>query len=169
MTDKTNRPKAYSYLRFSTTEQLKGDSQRRQLALARDYAARHGLDLDETLTFRDLGVSAFRGKNVSEGELGAFLEAVDTGRVPPGSTLLVENLDRLSRDKTMSALTQFQAILNCDVNVVTLQDGRAFTKSTLNEDPTALVMSIMSMFRAHEESAVKSKRLSATQRPNRKK
>ena len=99
MTDKTNRPRAYSYLRFSTTEQLKGDSLRRQTQAARAYADTHGLDLDEALTFRDLGVSAFKGKNVAEGALGAFLQAVDAGRVPPGSWLLVENLDRLSRDK----------------------------------------------------------------------
>ena len=161
MTDKSNRPKAYSYLRFSTTEQLKGDSQRRQLALARGYADQHGLDLDETLTFRDLGVSAFRGKNVTEGALGAFLDAVDAGHVPPGSWLLVENLDRLSRDKVMPALMQFQSILERDVNVVTLQDGRIYTRSTLNDDPTALMLSVMSMYRANEESEVKSKRLRA--------
>ena len=155
------RPRAYSYLRFSTTEQLKGDSQRRQLALARDYADRHGLDLDERLTFRDLGVSAWRGKNVKEGALGMFLDAVDNGHVPPSSYLLVENLDRLSRDKVMPALMQFQSILERDVNVVTLQDGRVYTRSTLNESVHDLIMSIMSMFRANEESEVKSKRLRA--------
>ncbi len=158
---KKDQPKAYSYLRFSTTEQLKGDSQRRQLALAREYADRHGLDLDETLTFRDLGVSAWKGKNIKEGALGVFLEAVDSGHVPPGSYLLVENLDRLSRDKVMPALMQFQAILERGVNVVTLQDGHEYTRSTLNDNPTALVLSIMSMFRANEESEIKSKRLLA--------
>lgn len=37
--------KAYSYLRFSTTRQVRGDSARRQLELARDYAKRKGLEL----------------------------------------------------------------------------------------------------------------------------
>ena len=59
MTLKT-APKAYSYLRFSTPEQTKGDSLRRQTALADDYAKRHGLALDTDLTLRDLGVSAYR-------------------------------------------------------------------------------------------------------------
>ncbi len=71
--------KAYSYLRFSTPEQMKGDSFRRQTELSAKYAEEHDLDLDTALTFADLGVSAFRGRNVSEGQLGAFLEA-DTGR-----------------------------------------------------------------------------------------
>ena len=53
--------KAYSYLRFSTPDQMRGDSFRRQAVLAREYAAKHGLQLDENLTFNDLGVSAFRG------------------------------------------------------------------------------------------------------------
>ena len=63
--------KAYSYLRFSTPEQSKGDSLRRQTALADEYAKRHGLTLDTELNLRDLGVSAFRGDNVAVGALGA--------------------------------------------------------------------------------------------------
>ena len=43
--------KAYSYLRFSTPEQQRGDSFRRQTSLAADYAAQHGLELDTALTF----------------------------------------------------------------------------------------------------------------------
>ena len=108
----TNRPKAYSYLRFSTPEQMQGDSFRRQTEAARQYAEDHGLDLDESLTFKDLGVSAFRGKNVVEGALGQFIAAVDSGKVKPGSYLLVENLDRLSRDRIMSALNRFSALLH---------------------------------------------------------
>ena len=70
---------AYSYLRFSTPEQAGGDSRRRQLDLARAYAARHGLVLDAGLSFRDLGMSAFHGRNVREGALRAFLDAVELG------------------------------------------------------------------------------------------
>ena len=149
---KKNRPRAYSYLRFSTTEQLKGDSLRRQTQAAKDYADKHGLDLDESLTFRDLGVSAWRGKNVKDGALGAFLEAVDSGHVPPGSYLLVENLDRLSRAKPTVALNQFQAILARDVNVVTLHDEHEYTRAAMDENPLDLIMSILTMFRANDGS-----------------
>ena len=79
----TGKPQAYSYLRFSTAEQMKGDSFRRQTAMAEEYARRHGLELDQDLTFNDLGVSAFRGRNTEAGRLGDFLAAVNAGLVPP--------------------------------------------------------------------------------------
>ena len=106
-----NRAKAYSYMRFSTPDQMQGDSFRRQTEAAREYAEHHDLDLDVELTFRDIGVSAFHGANVVEGALGQFIEAVDIGRVQSGSYLLVENLDRLSRDKIMPALNRFSSLL----------------------------------------------------------
>lgn len=157
----THSARAYSYLRFSTPEQMKGDSFRRQVELSRAYAKQHGLDLDESLTFQDLGVSAFRGRNVKEGSLGDFIKAVETGRVLQGSYLLVESLDRLSRDKVQLAFRQFSAILESGVNIVTLTDGKVYTTDSLNENFADLLISLATMFRAHEESLTKSKRLKA--------
>ncbi len=79
------RPRAYSYIRFSTPEQARGDSLRRQTERAAAWAAAQGLDLDQELTFRDLGVSAYSGKNAAVGQLSDFLRAVDDGRVPQGA------------------------------------------------------------------------------------
>ncbi|MAP11497.1 MAG: hypothetical protein CMQ61_05530 [Gammaproteobacteria bacterium] len=95
-------PRAYSYLRFSTPEQMSGDSMRRQASAAHRYALDHGLELDDAVSFRDLGVSAYRGKNATEGALRDFILAVDEGHIPRGSYLLVENLDRLSRPPARS-------------------------------------------------------------------
>ena len=156
-----SKAKAYSYLRFSTPEQMKGNSFDRQIAASRQYAEQHDLDLDETLTFHDLGVSAYRGRNVREGALAIFMDAVDTGRVKKGSYLLVESFDRLSRMKPNEAFTSFNSILNRDINVVTLTDGKAYTKESLGENFADLMISLATMYRAYEESATKSKRLSA--------
>lgn len=153
------KPKAYSYLRFSTPEQMKGDSMRRQTAMAREYAARHSLELDNTLTFHDLGVSAFRGQNAEGGRLAYFLEAVRSGRVPQGSVLLVEQLDRLSRLTPRKALRVLEDIVDAGVTVVTLSDGRAYSSTSLEKDPLDLLVSIMTFMRANEESATKSRRL----------
>jgi hypothetical protein len=68
----TAMAKAYSYLRFSTPEQMKGDSHRRQSTRAQEYAVRNHLDLDDKLTFHDLGVSGYRGKNSETGMLAEF-------------------------------------------------------------------------------------------------
>ncbi len=153
------KARAYSYLRFSSPEQIKGDSFRRQIALSRRYAEQNNLDLDESLTFRDLGISAFRGKNIKEGALGAFIEAYDKGIVPKGSYLLVESLDRLSRDKVTEAHHHFSSILKRGVNIVTLQDGKVYTEDSVNNNFSDLLISLATMFRAHEESQIKSKRL----------
>lgn len=151
---------AYSYLRFSSPEQMKGDSLRRQTEASERYAEENGLIIDRDLKLQDLGVSAFRGKNATEGALCGFMEAVRTGRVPSGSTLLVESLDRLSRTEITVALTQFLNIINAGITVVTLMDHMAYNREGINQNPGNLMMSIVIMTRAHEESATKSKRLS---------
>src|SRR4051794_5242523 len=87
---------AFSYVRFSSRKQSQGDSERRQTELAEAYCRRHGWTLSDK-TFEDLGVSAFHGKNALVGNLGEFLRAVQSGTVPPGSVLVVESLDRISR------------------------------------------------------------------------
>lgn len=155
------KPKAYSYLRFSTPEQMKGDSTRRQTVLAREYAQSHGMELDDKLTFRDLGVSAFRGKNAETGMLAEFLEAVRKGIVPPGSFLLVESLDRISRQAARKALRVLEEICEEGVTVVTLADGREYTRESLDSDPMSLIMSLLVFIRANEESVTKSRRLKA--------
>lgn len=157
-----SKPRAYSYLRFSTPEQQKGDSFRRQTALATRYAAEHGLELDNELTFEDLGVSAYRGRNAAEGQLGAFLEAVKSGAVPRGSYLLIENLDRLSRQSPRKALRTLESIVDEGTTLVTLSDNREYTAENLDDDPTALMMSILIFMRANEESTMKARRLRAS-------
>jgi len=157
---KAPKPKAYSYIRFSSPEQLKGNSLDRQTARSNAYVKDHGLELDTTLHLQDLGVSGYRGKNAIEGALRGFLEAVETGRVLPGSTLLVENLDRLSRDLVTNALTQFLNIINAGITVVTLMDNRTYSKASIDKNPTELLTSILVMMRAHEQSVEKSDRVS---------
>lgn len=153
--------KAYSYLRFSTPEQARGDSFRRQYQMAKEYAAHNGLELDESLTFHDLGVSAFRGKNAEVGMLAEFRQATNAGLVEPGSFLLVENLDRISRDAVWRAVNILVEICAEDVTVVTLNDGRRYTRETLQNDPITLLITILGFMRGNEESATKARRLKA--------
>lgn len=158
--------KAYSYVRFSTPMQLKGDSLRRQLEASREYARKHNLVLDESL--RDIGVSAFKGKNATEGALRRFIELVESGRVEPGSILILESLDRLSRQQVFAALGLFSSILSAGIEIVTLADGQHYTAESINE-VGQLMYSLMSLSRSHEESAMKSKRLSASWENKRRK
>ena len=154
------KPRAYSYLRFSTPEQQRGDSFRRQKELAERYAAAEGLELDDR-SFQDLGVSAFRGKNAASGMLRTFLEAVEEGTEARGSYLLVESLDRLSRAATRKALRQLEDICDAGIVVITLTDGKRYDADTLERDPMSIIVALVVMMRAHEESAMKSGRLKA--------
>ncbi|KAF1070899.1 MAG: hypothetical protein GAK45_00659 [Pseudomonas citronellolis] len=155
------KAKAYSYLRFSSPEQRKGDSFARQTRMALEYATRHGLELDEKLTFHDLGVSAYRGHNATAGRLADFLEAVREGLVPRGSYLLVEALDRISRQTPWDAVHALGSIVNEGITLVTLNDGREYTLDNLRADPTGMLISVVLFMRANEESATKSRRLSS--------
>lgn len=154
-------PVAYSYIRFSSPDQLNGDSLRRQTEASSRYAAANNLTLDESLTVRDLGVSAFKGKNFEEGALGQFVVAIDEGRIASDSYLLVESLDRLSRLPVTEALAIFQAIIGRGVTIVTLTDGAAYSQERLKNDWTPLLVALVTMSRAHEESALKSRRVKA--------
>lgn len=153
------KPKAYSYIRFSSPEQARGNSYKRQREAAERYCEENGLELASTneYTFFDAGRSAFKGKQVDDsGELGRFLKYVEDGVIEPGSYLLVESLDRLSREKVRDALPRFLDLLARGINVYTSADKRLYTKDFNEID---LILSIVSMSRAHEESSLKGMRV----------
>ncbi|WP_082487802.1 recombinase family protein [Methylobacterium sp. Leaf89] len=151
-------PTAYSYIRMSTDQQIRGDSLRRQLEFSRQWAEQHGVVLDESL--RDIGVSAWKGKNRKEGALGRFLEMVNTGEVRRGSYLLVESLDRLSRDQVLEALGLFLEVIRSGITIVTLADNQSYSQESVGNDWSKLIISLTIMARAHEESQRKSERVS---------
>ncbi|CAN7540071.1 recombinase family protein [Ensifer adhaerens] len=149
--------KAYSYIRFSTPEQAQGDSLRRQTAKAEAWARERGLTLDNSL--RDLGVSAYHGANRTTGALRSFLQMVEDGRIERGSYLIVESLDRISREAVMDAATRLFDLIRAGIIVVTLSDGQEYSEDRLRTDWTPLMFSLIVMARAHEESRIKSDRV----------
>lgn len=156
--------KAYSYIRMSSEKQLKGDSLRRQLELSEQYAKEFNLELVNHINgvdLKDLGVSGYQGVNSKKGVLALFLNALEIGKIPENSVLLVESLDRLSRDEISYALTQFLNIINYNIEIVTLTDNQSYTKETINQNPAQMYISFGVMFRANEESETKSKRIRA--------
>ena len=169
VTTNNSRPVTYSYIRFSTPDQLKGDSLRRQKERSEAYAKKNNLELDDSLRLEDLGMSAFKGKNRTEGALAGFLAAIKKGQITKGSTLLVESVDRLSREDVVRALSQFLEIINAGVTVVTLMDEMVYNTDTIKSRVEILLMSIFSMIRAHEESATKADRISKSWIEKRKK
>lgn len=160
-TIKIKQPKAFSYVRFSSPEQEKGDSLRRQIQSSEEYAKKHGLTLDNSLKLTDRGLSAYKGVHRTKGALGEFLKLVEEGKIADGSILIVENLDRLSREQVLDALNQFTGIIRAGIKLVTLHDGMEYDRESINNNWSQLIISIVYMARAHEESEAKSQRLSA--------
>jgi DNA invertase Pin-like site-specific DNA recombinase len=155
------RGRAFSYVRFSTPAQADGDSLRRQTEAARSYAALNNLDLDEALDLTDRGVSGHYGQNIESGKLRAFLDAVRDGTIPQGSYLLVESLDRISRQAVRKAARTMEDIVEAGINIVDLSDnGKVYSAATLDSDHgmSFLIMALRFM-RAHEESVLKGTRV----------
>lgn len=150
---------AYSYIRFSSPAQAAGRSQARQLEACERYCLAHGLTLatGEDATFLDAGKSAWKGEHLGEkGQLTRFINLVRDRTIKPGSTLIIESLDRLSREEVRKAQTTLSDLLSEGIELVTLTDQKTYTN---NGNVLDLIMSILIMSRANEESSTKSKRV----------
>ena len=79
--------------------------------------------------------------------LAGFLQAVRLGRVPSGSYLIVESLDRLSREKIRPALTLLLNLIESDIKVVQqLPQGAVYDEDV---EPMQLIMAVMELFSAY--------------------
>ncbi|WP_051880512.1 recombinase family protein [Buttiauxella noackiae] len=156
------KPRLYSYVRFSSERQATGNSLERQkdsiANMVKQVAIDHDLEIFEE--YEDFGVSAFKGKNISEGgALAEFIKHVDSGKVPKGSFLLIESLDRFSRANAMLAVNLFTSLLLKGIVVVTGIDKQVYQQTEVNNDTMQqLMFSVMLFSRANEESSTKSKR-----------
>jgi DNA invertase Pin-like site-specific DNA recombinase len=163
-------PTAYSYLRFSSPQQAEGDSLRRQQELRDRWLARSGAALDTSLSLKDEGVSAFSGDhrtNPDRHALAAFLELVRRGRIPRGSYLVVESLDRLSREHIRPALTLLLNLIDAGIRIVQLLPVETVYDEKV--EPMSLVVAIMELSRGHSESRMKSERVGGAWKEKRKK
>jgi DNA invertase Pin-like site-specific DNA recombinase len=151
---------AYSYRRFSFSAQERGDSLRRQAADAEAWSERTGIVLDANRVLIDRAASAFTSKHRSNPDrfaLAAFLEKVERGKVRPGSYLVLESLDRLTREEVMPALGLCISLLTAGIRIVQLKPVEMVYGS--NPDPMHLMMMIMELSRGNSESKLKSDRV----------
>ena len=146
------RAVAYSYVRFSTAKQELGDSLRRQVDMAEAYCAKHGLELNP-VSYRDLGVSAFKRKNLEKGALAAFIAGVKAGKIPQGSYLVIEQFDRLSRADVDVALRLLLDLVHSGITLVTLVDEKIWDREAI-KDVGNLILAIVFMSRANNESVL---------------
>jgi DNA invertase Pin-like site-specific DNA recombinase len=111
------------------------------------------------LKLTDRGKSGFRRKNWETYALAQFVAEIEAGNVLPGDFLLVENLDRLSREEAGEAVELFLRIVNAGVIIVQLLPQVFEYKRPVNA--MTLMIAVVELSRGHSESATKSARSQA--------
>ena len=107
--------KVYQYVRFSSDEQKKGDSENRQVTKGQAWAIKHNQLIHKT--YFDRGVSAYHGQNRISGEFAKMLLSVTSGDI-----ILIENPDRFGRDAVLPAMNDLQAIAKRGIKTVFLDN-----------------------------------------------
>jgi DNA invertase Pin-like site-specific DNA recombinase len=157
---------AFSFIRWSRPEQGKGDTLRRQKKASADLCQRNKWTLTELPPLE--GRSAFRGKQRAVGPLAEFLKLAEAGRVSKGSILIVESLDRLTREAVRTAVKFFLSILDAGVSIATTNPEYLF-KHDADNDLQDIMIAVVVLSRGHEESATKSTRIGEAWANKRKK
>jgi len=131
--------KAFTYIRFSSSVQSKGDSVDRQNEYIESWLEKHPEVELSDLSFIDKGRSAFKKTHLKY-DLGKLLKAVEDGTIPKGSYILVEAIDRLSRMDELTLISIVSNIINKGVTLVTLSDDTEYSLGTLKQNQGLVFM-----------------------------
>ncbi|ELR66035.1 Recombinase [Photobacterium marinum] len=145
--------KAVLYGRYSTLAQEDGNSSERQKELAQAIAQQENLEIIKV--YFDEGKSGYHGANL-DGELGVLLKDIENGVIASGYILLVEELDRLSRQHLFKAQKQLTSILEKGIEIWTYLNGSLCKYNS--ENPMLLLQAIVKSQLAFEESDKKAAR-----------
>lgn len=146
---------AHLYRRVSHPSQLSGHGLKRQDENTLAFVKSRGLVLIGT--YEDRGISAWKGKNQKHGELGRVLELIRAGIIKPGEGLVVDALDRLSRQPFMSAFALLQEILQSGIVIHAIHEPNPITLESVNAVPQIAQSVISALMLAHDESRNKSR------------
>ena len=149
--------RAVIYIRYSTPKQERGASRDRQLELCQQFCEQRGWPVDEVI--EDLGRSAWTGAHLSGGELGRFADRVRGGGMGADTVLVVEKLDRLSRQETRTTLRWMEDLCAVGLAIATVDSGKIYDDASLRADLMTVFEILMRAKLAHDESQQKSERV----------
>jgi len=146
---------AISYLRFSSAKQKEGDSYARQHEAIKKFCEQNNLIIIDD--FEDEGVSGWNEDNLDEtAAFGRIIKMIKSGKIKKGTTIVVENLDRITRANTMRALNIISEIILSGINIATTTDGKIYSEKSEAFDST---IASLILTRGNGESELKSKRV----------
>jgi DNA invertase Pin-like site-specific DNA recombinase len=162
----TLSPLAISLIRFSTSKQSAGDSFRRQLALSQEFCDTKRWELN--LSLHEKGAckhtaSAFRDENIRKGPLSKFIALIEAGELPNNRQviLLVEEIDRLTRQVHDQAYDLCLRLMRLGVWICTMMDGEIYDLDSINNSLEKRLKLQLKLDAAREHSAKLSNRLNA--------
>lgn len=152
---------AFSYQRVSDPKQTRDGRAGldRQADAFHGFCQRHGL-IPNPDPVVDRGLSAFHGRHRSKGALGAFIDAAETGRIPVGSVLVVEDLDRFSRETASHAEELLLALFKQELALGIVRDEVVVDRARYDADLGLRVMLLTRRDAAHDYSKKLSGRIS---------
>lgn len=150
-------PAAYAYIRYSRAVQQAGDSENRQYTALELFEHTTGIAIAEIVY--DRGKSAFRGDNAKTGKFKEILDRIEQGSIRKGDFLVVESIDRITRQRVLNGVELLQGILKKGINIYTTTDQKTYSYNDPSRDFENLLMISLIAKRANEESEIKSKRL----------
>lgn len=154
---------AVSYQRVSTGEQVGDDRSGldRQARAFTAFCRRHGLTPPPAAVI-DAGLSAFRGRHRRKGGLATFITAAEQGGWPEGTTLVIEDLDRFSREAASQQQALLLRLFDAGIGLGIVRDDRVVDRSTYDADLGLRVMLTVRQDAAHDYSAKLSDRIDAS-------
>lgn len=152
---------AIQYARWSSMEQSKGSTLARQLEVTQAHIQAMAWELrGEPLI--DKGRSAYTGDNLENGQLGKFAALIHSGAVDASThVLVVEELDRLSRQPADVMLTWLSPLVRRGLSIKVVNTGQMISRAMLDHDMGGLMMILIGAFGSHTESRKKAERVSA--------
>lgn len=148
---------AIPYVRFSTPKQEKGDSKDRQLGVCLDYIEKQGWTALPPMM--DLGLSAYKGDHLHTGSLGKFTRQVIDGEIPDGTVLVVEQLDRLSRQGHRKALRWLEDMTERGIKIAVVGQNRVYDHASLSANLIETLEVLITGKAAHDYSVRLSERV----------
>jgi DNA invertase Pin-like site-specific DNA recombinase len=149
---------AIIYARFSKADQVRGHSIERQTDNALDLCRANGWATDPTRIFVEKGKSAFTGANRVKGTLLATLEREIEAGAHRERVLVVEHLDRISRQGWEEVFAFLKTCSESGVSVAT-HDGARVYYAGERIDMGKVIEVIVKSELSREESAKKSGRI----------
>ena len=157
---------AIIYARWSSLEQGRAGTSTlsRQLSFNEAFAERAGHTVVERIV--DEGRSAWTGDNIKTGNLGKLTERLER-EGGEGRVILVEKLDRLSRQSPIVMMTWLQRICATGVTIASADGRHTITTHDLMSNMMGVLSIVFDAFRGFDESQVKSVRVGEAWRQKR--